>query len=102
MRCWETARPLRCFLAWSEPPRKRAVGYLLEEPRQEEPRVPVISTAPLYQRYQAHSVPAVKAVADNPEVETVVLVAAARALFQLTSDSDLEALPASPHAKNGV
>jgi peptidoglycan/LPS O-acetylase OafA/YrhL len=60
--------------------------------------VPVVSTAPLYQRYQALSTPAIKAVADNSEVETVVLVAAARALFQLVSDSDLEALPASPHA----
>lgn len=57
--------------------------------------VPVISESDLYKSYMKLSVPAIHSIADNKEVETVVLVAATRVLFRLANDKDIEDLPAS-------
>ena len=57
--------------------------------------VPVISEADVYKNFQQFSRTAIKAVADNEEIETVVLVTATRALFSLPNDYDIEELPLS-------
>lgn len=62
---------------------------------QEGAPVPVISDVDMYKFYQKFSIPAVYAIANNPEVEKVVLVAATRALFALANDKDIEDLPSS-------
>lgn len=55
--------------------------------------VPVISNNDIYKRYQTLSAVAVNSVASNKDIETVVLVTATRALFQLSNDIDIQDLP---------
>lgn len=57
--------------------------------------VPVISDADIYKSYQKYSIPSVAAIANNKDVEKVVIVAATRALFALANDKDIEDLPSS-------
>jgi len=59
--------------------------------------LPVLSDDDLYAYYQPAARIALGAVAANPNVEAVVLVASTRALFQLASDSSVEDLPRSEH-----
>jgi hypothetical protein len=57
--------------------------------------VPVISDAVAYQPYQRLAREALAAVIANEQIDTVVLVAGVRSLFNLPSDSSIEELPAS-------
>ncbi len=60
------------------------------------PVVPVLSDAPVYREFQALARLAAETVTADASVDRVVLTAAARNLFQLTSNSSLEELAASP------
>lgn len=55
--------------------------------------VPVISDRPVFAKYQKLANIAIKAIAENPDIETVVLVTAARSLFLLENDYSIEDLP---------
>jgi hypothetical protein len=57
--------------------------------------IPVISDADIYKNFQPLSRVAINSVASNTKIEKVVLVTAARALFQLSNDVDIEDLPTS-------
>ena len=57
--------------------------------------VPVISSNIIYKPYQKLTILAVKTLAENKDIETVVLVTATRALFGLKNDFDIEDLPSS-------
>ncbi len=57
--------------------------------------MPVISSNALYKGYQHLTPIAVKSLAENKEIDTVVLVTAARALFNLKGHTDIEDLPDS-------
>ena len=57
--------------------------------------IPLLSHADIYKRYEKLSAPSIMAIANNKEIEKVVLVVAARVLFQLAHDEDLEELPSS-------
>jgi peptidoglycan/LPS O-acetylase OafA/YrhL len=55
--------------------------------------VPVISDRPIFANYQKLANIAIKAISENPNIETVALVTAARSLFQLANDYSIEDLP---------
>ena len=55
--------------------------------------VPVISDQPIFVNYQRLVNIAIKAVSENPKIETVALVTAVRSLFQLANDYSIEDLP---------
>jgi peptidoglycan/LPS O-acetylase OafA/YrhL len=55
--------------------------------------VPAISNQPIFANYQKLAKIAIKAVSENPDIETVALVMAARSLFQLANDYSIEDLP---------
>ena len=55
--------------------------------------VPVVSDRPVFVRYQKLTNIAIKAASENLDIETVVLVAAVRSLFQLANDYSIEDLP---------
>jgi peptidoglycan/LPS O-acetylase OafA/YrhL len=57
--------------------------------------VPVISDHHLYRSYQDATKRAITAIAENKQIEVVVLVAATRILFNLRNDSDIEDLATS-------
>jgi peptidoglycan/LPS O-acetylase OafA/YrhL len=57
--------------------------------------VPVISDRPVFVNYQKLANIAIKAVSENPDIETVALVTAVRALFRLSNDDSIEDLPNS-------
>jgi hypothetical protein len=59
--------------------------------------IPLLTDAAAYARHQPALRLALDTVAANPNVETVVVVAATRALFNLKSEDSIEDLPASPH-----
>lgn len=59
--------------------------------------VPVLSQADIYKQHQELSQVAVKSIAANPHIKTVVIVTATRKLFDLSSDTSIEELP---HSKN--
>ncbi|HEY8049144.1 MAG TPA: acyltransferase family protein [Ramlibacter sp.] len=58
---------------------------------------PVVSDWDRYSTYKAQSEAALDAVARNPNVQTVVVVAATRSLFHLGTVSDIDGLPSSPY-----
>lgn len=67
--------------------------------------LPVLSDAEMYRYYQAPATVAIDAIANNQNIESVVLVAATRALFQLDSDNSIEGLATSPNyelARDGL
>jgi peptidoglycan/LPS O-acetylase OafA/YrhL len=55
--------------------------------------VPVISLRPIFANYQKLANIAIKAVSENPDIETVALVTAVRSLFRLANDYSIEDLP---------
>ncbi len=55
--------------------------------------VPVISNRPIFANYQKLANIAIKAVSENPKIETVALVTAVRSLFRLSNDNSIEDLP---------
>ena len=55
--------------------------------------VPVISSNEIYKQYQHLTTLAVKTIAENKDIEKVVLVTATRTLFQLKSVTNIEDLP---------
>jgi hypothetical protein len=57
--------------------------------------LPIISNDPIYRDYQKGIELAVQAIADNKNIEYVVIAAATRALFQLKNDTDIEDLAAT-------
>jgi hypothetical protein len=57
--------------------------------------LPIITSDPIYRDYQKGIELAVQAIADNKNIEYVVIVAATRALFQLKNDTDIEDLAGS-------
>lgn len=57
------------------------------------PPLPVISNEGIYKKYQELTTSAVNAIANNKEVDIVVLTASARLLFQLSNDKDINDLP---------
>ena len=69
------------------------------------PPVPVISDDKIYAVYQDLSRPALNAVANNANIETVALVFGARSVLFLSNDYSIEDLPTNPHfskAKEGL
>lgn len=59
--------------------------------------VPVISDRPIFASYQRLTNIAIKAVSENPHIETVGLVTAVRSLFRLANDYSIEDLPKNPN-----
>ena len=57
--------------------------------------VPVISDQPVFAKSQKLATIAIKAVSENPDIETVALVAAVRSLFRLSNDYSIEDLPSN-------
>ena len=57
--------------------------------------VPVISNNEIYKKFQHLTLLAVKTFSENKDIEKVVLVTAARALFALKNATDIEDLPSS-------
>jgi hypothetical protein len=57
--------------------------------------VPVISNQPIFANYQKLANIAIKAVSENPNIETVILVTAVQSLFQLANDYSIDDLPNS-------
>ena len=55
--------------------------------------VPVVSDRPVFANYQKLANIAIKAVSENPAIETVALVTAVRSLFRLANDYSIEDLP---------
>ena len=55
--------------------------------------VPVISDNAIYARNQKLATTAIRAVSENPDIKIVVLVTAARSLFDLANDYSIEDLP---------
>lgn len=55
--------------------------------------VPIISEDKIYKRYQQFTKVAIKAIAENNDIEKVVLVTAIRQIFHLSSTSSIEDLP---------
>jgi peptidoglycan/LPS O-acetylase OafA/YrhL len=55
--------------------------------------VPIISDRPIFANDQKLANIAIKAVSENPDIETVALVTAARSLFRLSNDYSIEDLP---------
>jgi len=64
--------------------------------------VPVISSDPIYRDYQEPIKLALKAIADNNDIEVVLLTFATRALFKLRNDVDIEDLATSPHYQSAL
>ena len=59
--------------------------------------LPIISSDPLYLEYQTGSATALKALAENKQIEVVLIATATRALFRLKNDTDIEDLDVSPN-----
>lgn len=57
--------------------------------------LPILTKNPLYAKYQYGSETAIKALADNKQIEVVLIATATRALFQLKNDTDIEDLETS-------
>jgi len=58
--------------------------------------IPVLSTQTIYQRHQQLATAALRSLAASKGIETVVFAVAARTLFALGTDSDINDLPQSP------
>jgi peptidoglycan/LPS O-acetylase OafA/YrhL len=59
--------------------------------------VPVLATQGVFARYHEMSSIALESLSRNTHIETVVIVTATRALFQLNADDSIEDLPRSPY-----
>ncbi len=59
--------------------------------------LPIITSDALYAQYQYGSTTAIRSIADNKQIEVVVIAAATRALFRLKNHTDIEDLEASPN-----
>lgn len=59
--------------------------------------LPIITEDPRYARYQYGSITALRSLAENKEIEVVLIAAATRALFQLRNATDIEDLEGSPN-----
>lgn len=59
--------------------------------------LPIITSEPLYSKYQHGSVVAINSIAENKQIEVVLIASATRALFQLKNDTDIEDLDGSPN-----
>ena len=59
--------------------------------------LPIISDDPLYAQYQYGSTTALKSLAENKQVEIVLIATATRSLFRLKNATDIEDLEASPN-----
>ena len=59
--------------------------------------LPIISSDPVYAGYQAGSAIALKALAENKQVQVVLIATSTRALFRLKNDTDIEDLEGSPN-----
>ena len=57
--------------------------------------LPLITSDPLYAQYQYSSTIAINALAENKQIQVVLIAAATRALFQLKNDTDIEDLETS-------
>ena len=57
--------------------------------------LPIISTDPRYAKYQYGSIVAINALAENKDIDVILVATSTRALFQLRNDTDIEDLEAS-------
>ena len=57
--------------------------------------LPLITNEPLYTQYQYSSTTAINALAENEQIQVVLIASATRALFQLKNDTDIEDLETS-------
>jgi peptidoglycan/LPS O-acetylase OafA/YrhL len=59
--------------------------------------LPIISNDPQYSQYQYGSVAAIKSLAENKQIQVVLIATSTRALFRLKNDTDIEDLETSPN-----
>jgi hypothetical protein len=59
--------------------------------------LPIITEDPRYARYQYGSITALRSLAENKEIEAVLIATATRSLFQLRNATDIEDLEDSPN-----
>ena len=64
--------------------------------------LPIITSDTRYSRYQYGSTTAIKSIAENKDIDVVLIATATRAIFQLRNDTDIEDLEKSPNYQVGL
>lgn len=106
--CWEDARPTIRFALVGDSKASAIHGGLVRTSTgagrwlfigmgSKDKPLPIISSDPVYAEYQAGSVIALKALAENKQIQVVLIVTSTRALFRLKNTTDIEDLEGSPN-----
>jgi hypothetical protein len=106
--CWEDTRPSLRFALIGDSKASSIHGGLVRTSNAEGrwlfigmgskgSPLPIISDDPLYAQYQYGSTTALKSLAENKQVEIVLIATATRSLFRLKNATDIEDLDASPN-----
>jgi peptidoglycan/LPS O-acetylase OafA/YrhL len=106
--CWEDTRPTIRFALVGDSKASAIHGGLVRTSTAEgrwlfigmgskDKPLPIISSDPVYSAYQAGSAIALKALADNKQIQVVLIVTSTRALFRLKNATDIEDLEGSPN-----
>jgi peptidoglycan/LPS O-acetylase OafA/YrhL len=106
--CWEDSRPTIKFALVGDSKASAIHGGLVRTSTADgrwlfigmgskSSPLPIITSDPRYSGYQTGSLVALKALADNKQIEVVLIATSTRALFRLKNHTDIEDLETSPN-----